>query len=344
MNTITQTILAIALIPLTSFALEWKELPPIPNAKGFAGGFAGVSGGALVVAGGTNFPDKLPWEGGTKVWYDDVFVLEKPDGAWRKVGKLPKPNGYGVSITTERGVIIIGGGNASEHFSNVVRLEWKNGALKTEPLPELPKPCAFMAGALAGNVIHVVGGIVRPDATSALQSHWSLDLAKPDAAWKVEPPLLGAGRILATAGARDGSLYLFSGAALKRGKDGNAEREWLKDAYHYAQKGGWKRLANLPRVAVAAPGPAPQGAAGELLVMGGDDGSHMNFQPKDKHPGFPREVLAYDAAKDVWSRVGEVPFSLVTSNAVIWNKRIVIPGGEARPGVRSPAVWSAEAR
>jgi N-acetylneuraminate epimerase len=35
-----------------------------------------------------------------------------------------------------------------------------------------------------------------------------------------------------------------------------------------------------------------------------------------------------------------VPFSLVTTNAVLWNNDIVIPGGEARPGVRSPQVWS----
>ena len=39
---------------------------------------AGVSGGALLVAGGANFPDKKPWQGGTKVWYDTVFVLDEP--------------------------------------------------------------------------------------------------------------------------------------------------------------------------------------------------------------------------------------------------------------------------
>ena len=33
-------------------------------------------GGAILVAGGANFPDKKPWEGGKKVWYDTVFVLE----------------------------------------------------------------------------------------------------------------------------------------------------------------------------------------------------------------------------------------------------------------------------
>ena len=59
--------------------LKWESLPPIPDPNGFASPFAGVSYGALIVAGGSNFPDKKPWEGGTKVWYDSVFALDKPD-------------------------------------------------------------------------------------------------------------------------------------------------------------------------------------------------------------------------------------------------------------------------
>ncbi len=71
--------------------------------------FAGVSGGALVAAGGANFPDRKPWEGGKKVWYDTVFVLEKPDGQWKVAGKLPRPLGYGVSATWRDRVVCVGG-------------------------------------------------------------------------------------------------------------------------------------------------------------------------------------------------------------------------------------------
>src|SRR5262245_23532811 len=35
----------------------WTQLPPLPDREGFAGAFAGVTGGALIVAGGANFPD-----------------------------------------------------------------------------------------------------------------------------------------------------------------------------------------------------------------------------------------------------------------------------------------------
>jgi N-acetylneuraminic acid mutarotase len=80
---------------------------------------------------------------------------------------------------------------------------------------------------------------------------------------------------------------------------------------------------------------------GKILIIGGDDGANTHFEPKSKHPGFPRDVLAFDLKSQSWSKAGEVPFSLVTTNSVLWHGQIVIPGGEARPGVRSPQVWSA---
>src|SRR5918993_2565532 len=63
---------------LATFA--WSSLPPLPDPIGFAGPYAGVSNGALLVAGGANFPDGPPWEGKPKVWHDRIFLLTAPDG------------------------------------------------------------------------------------------------------------------------------------------------------------------------------------------------------------------------------------------------------------------------
>lgn len=311
-------------------AMTWTRLPDIPDALGFAGAFAGVQDGKLIVAGGTHFIDKMPWEGGTKVWYDTVFAF---DGEWKPAGKLPKPNGYGVSVTTGQGILIAGGGNATEHFREVFWLQ------KDAKLPPLPKPCAFMSGCVLDEVIYIAGGIETPTATSALNTFWSLDLKKPDAGWRELPRCPGGGRILSCMAAAEGRVWLFSGAALKAGADGKAERIWLKDAWSYSEASGWQKQPDMPRVALAAPGPAPV-VDGKILIIGGDDGQNVNFEPKSAHPGFPRDVLAFDVKSQTWSKAGEVPFSLVTTNAVLWNNRIVIPGGEARPGVRSPQVWS----
>src|SRR5690554_4213129 len=62
---------------------SWEELPAIPDAAGLAGAFSGVSNGALLIAGGANFPGGMPWEGGAKAWHDEIYVLDSPEGAWR---------------------------------------------------------------------------------------------------------------------------------------------------------------------------------------------------------------------------------------------------------------------
>ncbi|MBI5775333.1 MAG: galactose oxidase [Verrucomicrobia bacterium] len=327
-------------LPAVAAALQWSKLPPIPDREGFAWPFAGVSGGALLVAGGANFPDKRPWEGGTKVWYDKVFVLEKPTGQWRAVGKLRAPIGYGVSLQTRDGVLCVGGSDAARHFPDVFILEWSHGKLKQKPLAQLPQPAANACGAIVDGVAYLAGGIATPTATGALNSFYALDLRWRGDRWTALPTWPGPARMLATAGVNDGVFFLFGGAALKAGADGKPERVWLRDAYRFKPDEGWKRIADLPRVAVAAPSPAPV-VNGRLLILGGDDGAQVSTPPTE-HKGFPRTVLAYDPQADKWETLGEVPFSLVTTPAVGWNGRIVIPGGEARPGVRSTEVWSAE--
>lgn len=335
---------ALLIMTLTANAKDdWTQLAPLPDKEGFAGSFAGITAGQLIVAGGTHFPDKRPWEGGAKIWFDTIYALDKPDGQWRKIGTLPQSNGYGVSLTTEQGVLCAGGGNVQENFTRVFLLRLEGDKLITHNLPPLPKPCAFMSGVRLGSSIYIAGGIETPTATQALNTLWTLDLTQPEKGWSELPPCPGPGRILATMAALDDNLYLFSGAALKADAQGKPEREWLKDAWKYQPKQGWKKIADLPRVAVAAPSPAPT-VGDHILILGGDDGANVNFEPKEKHPGFPREILSYDPDSNQWASRGSLPFSLVTSPAVIWQGRVVISGGEARPGKRSPQIWSGEVK
>jgi N-acetylneuraminic acid mutarotase len=195
-----------------------------------------------------------------------------------------------------------------------------------------------MSGALLGDTVYVAGGIANPDSTNALDAFFSMNLAEKSPRWRRLEPIPGPGRIFPTAGAHHGSFYLFGGAALKAGSDGKPVREWLRDTYRYTPGRGWKRTADLPRAAVAAPSPAP-GVGGKLLLVGGDDGAQANAAPTE-HNGFPRDVLAYEPETDKWQRLADAPCSLVTTAAVPWRQRVVIPGGEIRPGVRSPEVWA----
>lgn len=317
----------------------WKQLPSLPDPLGVAGPFAGVSGGALLVAGGANFPDKMPWEGGKKVWHDRVWVLEKPDGAWRDAGALPGPLGYGVSATWRDGVICAGGSDAERHHREVFRLVWKSEKLTTEPLPPLPIALSGASGALAGDVLYVAGGSAEPGEQSATNRAFALDLAAEKPAWRELPPLPGKPRLFAAGAAHGGAFYVLGGAALEPKADGKIARVYLHDAWSYSAEGGWKRLADLPRPSVAAPSPAPV-VGGRILLVAGDDGSRAGFQPVEKHPGFAKGILAYDIAGDRWSEAGETPAPRATVPCAEWRGMFVIPSGEARPGVRSPEVWA----
>ena len=120
--------------PMNS-AFSWKQLPPIPDQEGFAGSFAGVSNGALLVAGGANIIGQR-WDNPIqKKWYSSLFVLLEPDGKWSGGFELPRPIGYGVSITSKHGLICAGGSDATRHFSEVFELQWQNGAVRTTQLP-----------------------------------------------------------------------------------------------------------------------------------------------------------------------------------------------------------------
>jgi N-acetylneuraminic acid mutarotase len=319
--------------------LRWSQLPPLPDPVGVAGAFAGVSDGKLFVAGGANFPDKMPWQGGQKIWLDTVYALDQTNSHWRVVGKLPRPLAYGVSLTTKHGVLCIGGSDAMRHYADTFLLTETNGKIVIRSLPSLPVPLANAAGALVGQVAYVAGGAETPGEQAALNRVFALDLAASKPEWRELPPCPGEARILAAAGATADAFYLLGGAALRLQGD-QVKRVYLRDAWKYLPAAGkWERLADLPWPSVAAPSPAPI-VDSTLLLLGGDDGSLTGFQPPERHPGFPRVAQALDLRSGTWLQWDGLPMARATLPATEWRGLFVLPSGEVRPGVRSPEVWT----
>ncbi len=325
--------------PALGADLHWQQLPPLPNPIGVAGPFAGITHDHPLVAGGANFPNGLPWEGGTKQWHDTVYVLNTPGGPWINAGKLPRATAYGVSITTPDGVICAGGNDATQCYADVFRLDWTDAELHTTPLPPLPQPCANACGALLNNTVYLAGGETAPGTTEALHTFWALDLSQPNATWQQLPPWPGPARTLATASSQSGAFFLIGGVSLQPNPDGSPHRTYLNDAYRFDPKTTtWSPIANLPHPVAAAPSPAPALGQSHLLLIGGDDGSRYGFQPAAEHPGFNHAILAYHTITDRWSPLGETPAAQVTVPTVSWRDRIAIPSGEIRPGVRTPEI------
>lgn len=217
MNTIAILIAGVSTLPITDS--NWHKLPPLPDAQGFAGSFAGVSNNTLLVAGGANFPDKKPWQGGKKRWYDTVYALEKPDGKWTVIGRLPRPLGYGVSVTHRHTLICIGGSDADRHYADVFRLQFNSGKLVASQLPSLPIAVANACGALVGDTLYVAGGQEKPDAANTLKKIFALDLAAEELRWREIDAWPGRGRMLAVAASFDGAFWLIGGTDLIAAKD-----------------------------------------------------------------------------------------------------------------------------
>ena len=331
-------IFVLAVASSSTFGDEWKQLPSLPDAEGFAGSFAGVSNGALLVAGGTNFPGKKPWEGGKKAWYDTVYVLESPTAKWKVAGKLPRPLGYGVSVTHNNGLVCAGGSDRDRHYADVFRLEWSKGKLMTTQLPSLSRPIANCCGAMVGDVLYVAGGLETPDANETTNRAWQIDLGSKSPRWTEIATWPGSRRMLAVAAGFKGQFWLIGGVDLSAGSDGTAQRHYLTDAYRYGPLNGWKRIADLPHSIVAAPSPAPFDKKA-IYSLGGDDGIQAAIPP-EKHRGFGKTYLRYDVAADKWTEAGTIVAPRATVPCVFWKNSWVLPGGEVRPGIRSPEVWS----
>ena len=352
-----------------SARFEWEELAPLPDGQGFAGGFLGVSDGALIFAGGANIPDAPPSQEGKKVWYDSIFVLEKPDGQWTKMDqKLPRPLAYGVSVTqqdTPRGggrVIAIGGHDGTGVYDTVVSLQYKDGHLIIKQMPKLPRPCTFACGGLIrdkvlGERIYVAGGMDRlPGAAGkALKTFWVLSLDELDAGWRRLEPWPGPERTEAVSAVIDGKFYIVSGKKIVSDPSGppGTSHEILTDGYCYTPgqsgvEGQWQRIAEIPRGAAAAASPAPAIGRQHFLVVGGADRHALDKAVRRPTQlagpaGFSTECLAYHAITDTWTTMSTFPdrkSARVTVPTALWGDEWIIAGGETRLGVQSPRVFT----
>lgn len=354
--------------------LKWSTLPDLPDGIGVAGPYVGVSNGALVVAGGANFPTAAGqsiWDA-SKVWHDSVWVLTGPDEAakWQGPFHLDRPRGYGGAVSTRYGIVCIGGNDAEQIFADVFLLKWNTSTKQIEQveLPALPEPAAFMAATAIGDTVYVAGGQSGPGLDSATGRFWRIDLSKYDgtpasAKWEALPTWPGPTRafnlVVAQHNGFDDCVYVISGRRVPEPGSVSAI-DPLRDVYEfnpkrydakafepmtgtYAGTGEyetpWRKRSDAP-VSVMAGTAVPVGQS-HIFVISGADGSLFDKadELRDDHPGFPKKAWAYHTITDTWIEAGAIPSNQVTTNAVQWGKEIVLAAGEVRPRVRTTAVW-----
>lgn len=203
---------------------KWEALPDmIPEAgeliqPGLAGAFTGVDQGVLIVAGGANFPAALPWEGGTKVYQDEVYILN-PDTAWSiATTRLPSPIAYGATIPTRYGMLMLGGMDSESCFDKSYFLRYLPDSQRVfiQSAPDLPVPLANFAAAVVDGQLYIAGGQEQPNGPAS-QHFYVMDIRSDssDWAWKSLPTWPGPPRAYCIAAAQSNGIeplfYLFSG-------------------------------------------------------------------------------------------------------------------------------------
>jgi cyclically-permuted mutarotase family protein len=352
--------------------VKWSAIATLPFADGagknpgVAGAFCGVHNNVLLIGGGANFPDAMPWEGGKKKYWDEVYVLTRfsvRNFGWVKkqndgIFKLKRKIAYGASVTTGEGIVCIGGENENGISKEVFLLQWDaaNRQVSEKELPGLPLALTNSAAAGSGKMIYVAGG---ETVNAVSNKFFSLDLTNTTAGWKELPVIPKALSHTVMLCPSPGKILLMGGR--RKGADGISELFNSVFEFDFTTN-RWLEKKSMPCTLSAGTGTVKD--ENTVLLFGGDKGETFHqtevllaaiaaekdevkkkelVEQKNKlqqrHPGFNREVLQYDIAKDEWIPAGVIPFDTpVTTTAVRWKKHVFIPSGEIKAGVRTPQV------
>lgn len=355
--------------------VEWKTAAQLQNpdgslSLGFAGAINGVSNDVLLVTGGANFPDKMPWEGGKKSYSKTIHALEKCGStfSWIKEVKteLPEPIAYCGTTSTDLGVVYVGGENENGLSNKSFILKWNAAKKEVEikSLPNFPFAIANIALTHVDNVVYAVGG---DEATKSSDYFASLDLNDVNSEWKALPKLplaLANSVVIAQKGQNGIGIYVVGG----RTKTASG----ISDLHHTTfvfdiKEQQWKNAAAISDGKNTTNFSAGAGVAvgkHSILIVGGDNGIIFHQietylsqiaqaeSPEQKteliakknklvtnHPGFYNGILLYNTLTDQWKKIGELPFlPHVTTPAVLWDKKIILSNGEIKPGIRTPDI------
>jgi len=335
---------------------------------GLAGPVGGVHQNVWMVGGGANFPDSMPWLGGKKKYYNELYVFKKDHKKnilYSKSFQLLFSIAYAASCSTPQGVLYAGGENEEGISNKATLLQWDPVAenINTKRLPDLPEAVTNAAATINGNTVYVAGG---ETAAGVSDRFYCLDLNNLAAGWQQLPAIphsVSHTVLIAQSNGDHTCIYVIGG----RKKNTNGISDLYASVYEFdlvTQQ--WKEKKSLPYNLSA--GTAIAAGPGSIVLFGGDKGETFHqaeiliaainaekdeakkailIGQKNKlqatHPGFSKEVLLYNTIKDEWTVAGNIPYETpVTTTAFTFDNEVLIPGGEIKAGVRTPHILAAK--
>ena len=360
---------------------QWSKLGDVGDASevnagyglGVASPFAGVVNGRLVVAGGCNFPGKAAADGGTKAYYDDVYVFDlkgKSRTAQKLSLKLPAALAYGASVQIPSGVVFLGGRNDSIYSRKVLHLSWDSakGSIAIIYLPDLPVGKALFGATYSDRKIYVVGA----EAVSPYQKVFLVyDFRNPKKGWTRLPDYPGVARtlpaVVAQSNGDEVQVYMFFGATA------NGASPYILDSYMaYSIKSrswaeGGKTLFNGKPICFYG-GDAFSSGTNDILFIGGVNVDVFRTEVQRRATAkvspdkqlvdslkavsdaymradrsfyrFNSKVMAFSLITNTWTELQDAPYGGITGEEIVADgKTIFVVSGEIKPGVRTPDVY-----
>lgn len=317
---------------------------------GTAGLLVGKSGGYIIAGGGANFPGTSAAEGGTKQTYPDVYILKQENGRLKQVNhtKLNYEIGYGSSITDSKGVYYIGGSTNDKEADNVTLFTVdKKGNLSEKLIGDLPFTFSNGIAIKYGDYIYI--GLGKQNGKSSNKMH-KFDI-KTGKTTEIASMPGEATRNQAVAQMLDGEIYVFSGG----------DSVAYTDGYKYNIKNNkWQAVSDVKvdgqKISLLGAGSVKLNDE-EMLVIGGfnkeiydnavkqlgtlqgDDLSKFKskyFGADPQEFRWNKKILVYNADKNSWRTIGEVPFDAPCGAGVVIDKnKIYSINGEIKPGTRT---------
>ncbi|MEG1026194.1 MAG: galactose oxidase [Flavobacterium sp.] len=356
-------------------SVEWQKATQLQNedgslSLGFAGPINGVYNDVFITAGGANFPDKMPWEGGKKHYSKEIHVLEKikDQYQWNKKNSfsLPEPIAYSGSTSTSLGIVYVGGENENGLSKKAYLLKWnsKQNEIELQSLPDFPIAVTNIALTSLNNIVYAIGG---DEAAKSSDLVFSIDLNAAESEWKSLPKLpfaLANSVAVIQKDKNETNIYIIGGRT--KTPSGISDLHNTTLAFNLKSQ-TWESKAIITDGKNTTNFSAGAGVAfgnQYILITGGDNGTTFHKietylskiskasseEEKSKliaeknilnttHKGFYNAVLLYNTQTNKWSKIGELPFlAHVTTPAVLWNNKIVLSNGEIKPGIRTPNV------
>ena len=344
--------------------IDWSVSARLPsenqeaiNHIGLAGPISGIINDKLIIAGGANFPNGFPWDGGSKYYQKELYIYtikSNSEIVFDKMQTFQDSLAYAGNFSDNKVIYSVGGERKGDPVVDAYIYEIVNSELSRRSIANLP--IALTNGSLlkSGDILYFIGG---ENAKIVSDKIYYLDLSN-GSAWKelltLPYPISNTVAVI-----DDNGNILIAGG---RKKNINTTSDIYDDLLQVNLKDkNVQKIASLPYPVAAGGGIY---ADGSFILIGGDDANTFHkvekligqinqseegetkqrlIEQKNEiqrnHPGFRKDVWSFNLKTKKWTKLNSISGdSPVTTTFLKKDNMIIVPSGEVKAGVRTDQI------